>query len=200
MSPRPLANVLSSEEQDVDEVWNWYEFQRALIGEEKSRVLDAFALGASPIASRYFGRTAEELEDVFAYQLLELSRLTMFGLLASTEAALRVDFVDRVKNKRKDKVSRRFREIFGLRREKLRKIRLDEDILDAWKEHRPETKGAVGDFKGTLKLRDWLAHGRYWRPKLGRAAGYDPVDVFEICRALLQVVGLRPMDPTDAQP
>lgn len=58
MSPRPLANVLSSEEQDVDEVWNWYELQRALIGEEKSRVLDAFALGASPIASRYFGRTA----------------------------------------------------------------------------------------------------------------------------------------------
>ena len=29
-------------------------------------------------------------------------------------------------------------------------------------------KEAVARFRALLGLRDWLAHGRYWRPKLGR--------------------------------
>ena len=52
MRRRALHNLLSNEEQSLEEVWAWYEFQRALIGEEKSRVLTA------PLPARAFMRPA----------------------------------------------------------------------------------------------------------------------------------------------
>ena len=48
-----------------------------------------------------------------------------------------------------------------------------------WREQRiAGINSAVLEFKGVLNLRHWLAHGRYWKPKLGRVAGYDAVNVF----------------------
>jgi hypothetical protein len=40
----------------------------------------------------------------------------------------------------------------------------------------------VSDFRGALSFRHWLAHGRYWTPKLGRR--YAVRDVFEIAERL----------------
>jgi uncharacterized protein (DUF4415 family) len=199
MTRRWVPDILSGDQQSLQEVWRWHEFQRALVGEEKSRVLDAPAGGASLAMSRYVGKTREELEGDFAYQIAELAQLTMLGMLASTEAALRVDFIERVRNKKKDKVSRRFADASkarlwnAFRPRAIQNIRLEEDILDTWREHGPrprEIKRAVEEFKGALNLRHWLAHGRYWKPQLGRTGGYDPVDVFEICRELLQAIDL----------
>jgi hypothetical protein len=114
----------------------------------------------------------------------------MLGMLACTEATLRVDFIKRVSYKTKDGASRRFQDAA---KERANRIRLEEDILDVWREQRIAGIGrAVSGFKGALNLRHWLAHGRYWKPKLGRAAGYDPVDVFDICRELLEAIGLTP--------
>jgi hypothetical protein len=190
MTRRSLLNILSGEEQGLHEVWGWYEFQRALVGEEKSRVLDAIAAGVGLGMSRYLGKTREELEADFAYQATELAQAAMLGMLAGTEAVLRIDLIERVGNKKKDKVSRGFQAAF---RERGKKVRLKEDILDVWKEHGNSAIGrAVRQFKGALKLRDWLAHGRYWKPKLGRVAGYDAVDVFDICLALLQALRFVP--------
>jgi len=118
--------------------------------------------------------------------LSELEWVTMLSLLSSAEATLRVDFVVRVREKLKDNVSRRFHDIF--KRRGINKIRLEEDILDCWRDcgSKIGVKTAVSAFKGALNLRNWLAHGRWWRPKLGQADGYDPIDVFEICQELLR--------------
>ena len=196
MTRRSLARILSNEEQSLPDVWGWYDVQRALIGEEKSRVLDALAAGTSLTASRYFGATRDELLDDFKYQIAELDRMVMLGMLACTEAALRVDFIERVMNKKKDDVSRAFWDTY--KRQGIDKIRFEEDILDSWRDRgqAARIKSAVGEFKGALNLRNWLAHGRYWKPKLGRAAGYDPVDTFDICKDLLQAVGAMPADPS----
>lgn len=197
MTRRALPKLLSNEEQSLQELWGWYEFQRALIGEEKTRVLTALFSGSSPLPSGYLSKTAEELDDSFAHQLAELNQLTMLGLLASTEARLRVDFIERISNKKKDDVSRRFWEVY--KEQGIEKIRLEEDILDTWRDFASGAgiKSAVAEFKGVLHLRHWLAHGRYWKPKLGRAAGYDPVDVFDICKDLLQAAELMPPDITE---
>jgi hypothetical protein len=45
---------------------------------------------------------------------------------------------------------------------------------------------AVGDFRGALKLRHWLAHGRWWQPKLGR--NYTPQIVFDVSRVLIESI------------
>ncbi len=187
MTRRSLSNILSGEQQSLQEVWGWYEFQRALIGEEMSRVLDAPANNVTLVMSRYVGKTREELEAGFADHIAELGQVTMLGMLVSTEAALRVDFIERVSHRQKDDVSRGFRDAF---KEHGKKIRLERDILEVWRKHgNAGARRAVQEFKGALKFRDWLAHGRYWKPKLGRASGYDLVDVFDICRELLQATG-----------
>ena len=189
MTRRSLWNTLSNQEQSLSKVWAWHEFQRALIGEEHKRLFGALARGERP-ATRYVGKTPDELDADFAFQTAELGLLTMLGMLACTEAALRVDFIERVSERKKDEVSRGFRDVF---RERGKKIRLEEDILDVWRQQRiVRIKGAVSAFKGVLNLRHWLAHGRYWKPKLGRVGRYDAVNVFEICRELLQAVGLTP--------
>ncbi len=150
--------------------------------------------GLNLSSPRYVGKTREELDEEFVFQIVELGQLSMLGMLASTEAALRVDYIERVANKKKDNVSRRFRKRYKERG--VEKIRLEEDILDTWKEHGSgsQIKTAVGEFKSVLKLRHWLAHGRYWKPKLGRAEGYTPLDVFDICKLLLQAVDLMADD------
>jgi hypothetical protein len=194
-----LSEILSGEELGLQEVWSWYAFQRALIGEEKSRVLGAPAGDLGLATSRYVGKTREEVEGDFAYQIAELAQVAKLGMLASTEAALRIDSIERVLNRKRDAVSRRFLDINGGRwwkpfsRRGIHNARLDEDILNTWRDHGPDPdiRHVVSEFKGVLKLRHWLAHGRYWKPRLGRAS-YDILDVFEICRQLLQAVGLTP--------
>jgi hypothetical protein len=106
-------------------------------------------------------------------------------MIACTEAAVRVDFLQRVGNKEKDVLSRRFQDFH---REFGDRVRLEEHILDNWRDISAvaATRSAIQKFKGVLGLRHWLAHGRYWRPKLGRTGGYTPVDVFDICHALLK--------------
>jgi hypothetical protein len=190
MTPRSLLNALSNQEQSLGTVWQWYEFQRSLIGEEKSRLFGALARGERLTESRYFGKTLEELDADFAFQTAELGLLSEFAMFACTEAALRVDFIVRVKDRQKDEVSRGFR---NASKKRGKKIRLEEDILDVWREHGVvRIKNAVREFKGALNLRDWLAHGRYWTPKLGRVAGYDATVVLGICSELLQAIGLPP--------
>ena len=103
----------------------------------------------------------------------------MLELLATTEAILRIDFNARVAAKKKDPLSRRFRDVHKERQEK---IRLDEDILTEMKEERIR----VSDFRGLLNLRHWLAHGRYWPPRLGR--DFTPDSVFDISKALIDSI------------
>jgi len=183
MARRHMESYLSGKELSLDGVWDWYDFQGLLISEEKVRTLASLLTGASLAQPRYFGRTRDELIEFFDAQREELMISAMLALLAATEAALRVDYVVRVMNKKKDDVSRAFSRIYKAH---WPKVGLETQILEVWKQHstRP-TKDAIGEFKGALKLRHWLAHGRYWRPQLGQ--DYDPREVFRICESLLNL-------------
>jgi hypothetical protein len=130
---------LSEAEKSIDSIWIWY--QRAS-GGLRSRLLDeqqkAVALVVSPV---FFGMTSQDLEEFF----LELDYLAMLDLLSATEAALRVDFWNRVHDKEKDELSRRFRDLVKQFDEK---IAFEEHILDTRVACQPEVKSQTGDFKG----------------------------------------------------
>ena len=66
------------------------------------------------------------------------------------------------------------------------RIPFNEDILGALAKEYPSCKMAIGQFRGILSLRDWLAHGRYWEPKLGRQ--YTPEDAFEVVEQLFEIL------------
>ena len=171
---------LSGDHKTIQALWDWYQCQSKLSLGKKSQVLIEMRNDQLPSDPLFFGMTGDDVEEFFG----ELDYLIMFDLLAAAEAAIRVDFLNRVNDRKKDDVSRQFRDIH---REKGRKVALKEDILGVWKEFLPTArKGAVGDFNGALKLRDWLAHGRYWTRKLGR--DYSPDDVYDIAYNLLDAV------------
>ena len=172
---------------------DWYEFQADVLAKEKVQVINALLTGAAVQNSRLLGLAREEVEAFFQRQREELGFLAMLGLLAAAEAALRCDFQDRVEHRLKDSASRSFRDIYKKLRDdrQQNKVRLEEHILETWRTCEPSTRSAIGDFRGVLRLRHWLAHGRWWEPKLGRLpSSYSPADVYDTAQNLLSAVGV----------
>jgi hypothetical protein len=170
---------------DIASVWIWFQFQEALIGESSASVLRNIGPGSSalrPHEAQFKGLTQGEVKEFFYVQRGLLELLTMFQLLATTEAILRIEVKTRVAARKKDGLSRRFRELHKTSGDR---IRLDEDILGALKEEGVPAI-IIAAFRGALKLRHWLAHGRHWHPKLG--CGYAPGDIFDISRALIDAI------------
>jgi hypothetical protein len=177
------------QDPDIDYVWAWFEYQIALLAESQASVLRRVGSGAGtagqaprPHEEQFLGLTRGEVEEFFSAQRDQLELVTMMEILATVEGALRIDFETRVAAKKKDALSRRFRD---LRKSRGEKIRLDEDILTSINEEGGHSQ-AISDFRGALNLRHWLAHGRHWHPKLGRP--YGPNDVYDIGRALIAAI------------
>jgi hypothetical protein len=115
---------------------------------------------------RFLAYTREEFGDLLLGRIEETDLRSSLAILAALEAALRIDFQLRVKQRAKDPLSREFRAIFKVRPDR---ARFDEDLLDPWVRHHPSLKSLVGELRGALHFRHWLAHGRYWkRPAHGR--------------------------------
>jgi hypothetical protein len=166
---------------NLERVWQWFLFQRELLNEAQSHLTAARGMPTRPYDKRFVGRSLADVDAFFETQRSERELLASFELVASMEAALRLDFIRRVQNKKKDRIARSFRSI-----ETPDRPRLD-DILDAWA---VEASIRVGDFRGLLNFRDWLAHGRYWPPKLGRT--YQAADAYRISTQLLVAIGTVP--------
>ena len=170
----------SYQEESIPDVLGWYELQLELIALEKQRVVNSLFPGPPLDEPRYSGMSADEVNEFFQEQRETLADYTKMGFLSATEAAIRIDFVDRVEDKWKDELSRHFREVhkkYGYR------VQLEEEILNSWVNF--ETND---DLRQALSLRHWLAHGRYWTLKCGRQ--YKVGDVYDICEQALQEMKL----------
>ncbi len=128
----------------------------------------------------YIALTKDELIKAFQSHIDELT------ILSNVEAGFRVDYVIRTKKRFKDPISRKFRDLFKIKKEK---VGLENEILEIWKEEHPEFKGIISDFIGALKYRHWLAHGRYWTPKLGRI--YDIATIYTISERIYANLPLK---------
>ena len=116
--------------------------------------------------------TPEEVRSKRDSTLHETGAASAMTLLASIEASFRVDYQQRHYFKKKDPLSRAFR---ALHREKQQNVSLLDDILETWKEHSDIRPRLVGDIRSAFRYRHWLAHGRYWVPKLGRQYDFDSI-------------------------
>lgn len=179
----------AQDDPDINHVWAWFEYQVALIAESRASVLRAVSSAPHPTEHslrshevRFIGCTAGEVEEFFDAQRGQLELVTMFEILATTEAILRMEVKTRIAARKRDSLSKRFRRLYKVKGDR---IRLHEDILVAMKEE-GVSPTAVAAFRAALNLRHWLAHGRHWHPKLGR--GYAPTDVFDIARDLIDTI------------
>jgi hypothetical protein len=182
--------TFSGQQKTIEWVLEWHQYHSGLQRPAKAAVLASIRTGSPPPDPVFNGLAADEVEDFFG----ELDRLTMLDLLSAAEAELRIDFLRRVYRKRKDPLSKRFRDLHAdLKSEgKEERVRLKDHILAVWKEISDrDARQAIGEFGVALEVRHWLAHGRYWDGEFR----YDtPESVFDICRALLDLtVRLKPV-------
>jgi len=146
-------------------------------------ILDALKLFfsmASSYPARFAGYKPDELHEELADRLAELDRNTTMNLLAAVEAAFRIDYLQRCYQKRRDEVSRQFQKIY---KERNTRASLEDEIFEVWKNHTAGSKKLIGDLRGAFKFRHWMAHGRYWAPKLGQK--YDYLSVYALAQAAL---------------
>ena len=148
------------------------------VDELELKVLELIAQHA-PVPDAVLGMTPDEVTRYYENMRGELEAAACLMVLGEAEAVLRVDYLSRVYRKAKDPLSRAFRELY---KQKEDRVGLEQDLLDAWVAHQADCRAVVADFRGALKFRHWLAHGRYWTPKLGRR--YVLRDVFEIAGRL----------------
>ena len=101
------------------------------------------------------------------------------SLLAAIEAAFRVDYIERDRVRHRDPLSREMRSLF---RAKGRFAHLTDDIMQAWRDHSTVPNALLNDIRDAFALRHWLAHGRYWSPRLGRIYNFDTI--LDLARAV----------------
>jgi hypothetical protein len=123
--------------------------------------------------ARFVGLSRDEVAARLKLRLEETDTRSTFALLTSLEATFRIDFHSRCRQRLKDALSVYFRNIERTQRDR---VRLDEHILEGWNQHSSASAPLVSSLRGAFKMRHWLAHGRYWSPKLGRK--YDFAHVY----------------------
>lgn len=120
------------------------------------------------LSTRYFGLP---LAEVLAARIEETDLRSAFFVLAALEGAFRIDYLYRCQKKLKDDLSRAFRNIY---KDREKNASLEEHIFELWKE-KSSAPGPrlIGELRGAFNFRHYLAHGRYWEPKLGRKYDFN---------------------------
>jgi hypothetical protein len=131
---------------------------------------ELFADGGRQAAEYLTGLTREEAGGEISSHADETACLLYLTVI---EALFRRDFTYRTHHRRpKDDITEESRALASSHHGPLYNIHVDQGLLQIWIVALPTSKALMGELRGAFKLRHWLAHGRYWQPKLGRT--YDP--------------------------
>jgi hypothetical protein len=154
------------------------------------RSLRLYFTEVSPSFSmRFLGLRPEEIQAELTARLEETDQRSAFFVLTTLEGFFRVDYERRCRKRMKDPLSRALRAIYKLRE---KRVSLDEDIFEAWSENSPELRQLIGQLRAAFRFRHWLAHGRYWVPKLGRK--YDFNFVYSLADDVLNAFAFHKLD------
>lgn len=168
----------------VNELYAWYQTTNTCLFEKRDRVATALTVSGSMLNDPDFiGMTLSEIRQKFARLESELELAYILKIVASAEARFKQDFIERAKKGKRGRVAT-LADIFKkLLSEKAGFVKLEEDIVEAWRHHHSTANPQVlSQFKGLLKQRHWIAHGRYW-PYQGQRYSID--DSFIIVRDTL---------------
>ena len=122
------------------------------------------------VESRFVGYTRQDVEGELEATLAEVEHNSSMNILASLEATFRIDYLQRSYKRKRGALSTELREVYQRKGEY---ASLEDEILPAWRRCTPNYSQVLSDLVGAFKYRHWLAHGRYWSPKLGRGFRFD---------------------------
>jgi hypothetical protein len=142
-----------------------------------------FSRTSPRFTDRFVGYTEEEVKIELDNRLEESKLTACLSLLASVEAAFRIDYLQRSYQKDKEPISKALRAVYS---SKGKNASLEDDILGNWVPFLDKGKALVGELRGAFRFRHWLAHGRYWQPKLGRRYDFD--DLYVLTQETFSIV------------
>lgn len=180
--------TLPIEIRDIGFVWEWYENQKKAIFDYQAAVLNLFSSGSMGFTSIFSGFTRQQIIDYFEEQKYELERIVCFYIIASSEGQIMNDFKIRIKNNKKDNLTKAYKKYKT--RKGIKPILVNDDFLKLFKPifpNRPE-KEKIEHFNSALHFRHWFAHGRHWEQNIGQ--NYTPFDVYDVSSNLLNVIGI----------
>ena len=94
----------------------------------------------------------------------ELSVQATLCLLSYEESRFRIDFIIRCQSRKKDFLTKSFRQFYKPAKRPY-SYSLADDIIAVWKKFLPENKTIFDRFINAYNYRNWIAHGRYWNFK-----------------------------------
>ena len=150
-------------------------------GDLQSYLALAFSAELRHRTARYDRYSEREMAERLRERRDEVDLTSSLTVLGALEAAFRIDYRMRCERRKRDNVSRAFRAIYRTRRER---ASLEQEIFQAWVDNSSGVGRLIGELRGAFKFRHWLAHGRYWTPKLGRP--YTFVDIYTLAELVLQ--------------
>lgn len=142
--------------------------------------------------ARFFGYSRDEVNDELKRNKDILNQNSSLNILSSLEAQFRIDYLVRCQSKMKDSLSREFREIH---KAKQNKASLTDDIIATWRMHHPQYKAIFDSFQKAIDYRNWLAHGKYWKPKKSpHVYRYDYLSLYTLANQLINNLPLCEVD------
>ncbi|MBC7602153.1 MAG: hypothetical protein H7255_05765 [Ramlibacter sp.] len=159
----------------IEEIVDWYTTAESALLKERTAAHTSILAGVIPshlLRPLPRGATPGDVDDYFRNCLKEIELAANLFLVAAAEARLRRDAQGRQKSGRSsldDRLSLLHREAQTAWHVPLYEM----GLLDAWKDYigtipnvldneKSRWLSRVGDFKFVLRLRHWVAHGRYW--------------------------------------
>ncbi len=164
----------------LDDIMVWMERCSAALFSKQGTLLSALAEGHLGEYPEFLGMTPDNIRAYFERAVHEVELAAILYMVAYAEARIREDFLYRVSAANKSSGDLLVSAMENLRKkyDKIWQIPLFENgILDQWKvliqrSHQDgqlfnasQCVNRIGAFKNPLRLRHWIAHGRYWKPK-----------------------------------
>lgn len=147
---------------------------------------DFHSISGANAAQRFIGLTPVEVATQLRTRLDELEWGCIGSTIFALEATFRNDYKKRRRGPKRAPLVREFRALYNARGEK---VSFEYELLERWKNSRILSPDLSRDLGDAIKLRHWLAHGRYWAPRLGRQK-YDYPLIALLAQRVVQEVPL----------
>lgn len=142
---------LSGQHLTIDDVARYHQDVRAALYE-------FFAGKSGTLDERHTDKT---IEATLCGALAELEMRSALAAMSSIEAAVRVDYFQRVLARLRDPLSCAMQSLY---QDKANRVRLEGDLFRLWRSEANLPNALLSSLVGVFRYRHWLAHGRYWTP------------------------------------
>jgi hypothetical protein len=172
----------SGQEQTVEEIWDWYEEVSEAIAERREKIQTILGNNPSNVPEKFFYMSEKDIEYHFDVLQSDVDTYVCMALVASFEASLYVDTAKRIGKKCKQGISKDLKKVC-----KHNSIRPKLDkLINCWGDYCCSQEFAK--FNEAYDFRNWIAHGRYWIPKLSRKS-FDPTLIRVFIYELIECMG-----------